>query len=219
MADNSYKVNAVAGEMDKLRRLADWTMKIDKVLARRRVPYSVKGVLGKSFSESFKRGGAPNKKWQALSAYTAAVRVKRGYPSNGPILVQGGGLRSLAADIFLERWSESGANGQALSDYANSGATLFSASITPYNFKATISGPKVNNMETHTQIAPNDDRRALLSAKNTGYVPARPFWYLNDAMVTDMQKAMSNYYMKAWVAEAKRTVYLTGTAFPMVGDG
>lgn len=153
---------------------------LDEMLDGKNV-YIMSGVsnaLEYSLSKNFTEQGAfLGRKWQNLSLTTMLARGNRGYNPSEPILVQSGHLRAAVLAPFQVMARSSG---------ATSGDGVNSAwSIKGKNLRITVSGAKVENQYGGMTGKSTKTFDGKLSKKKygTGFLPPRPFLYLNQKTV------------------------------------
>lgn len=153
---------------------------LDEMLSGKNV-YLMSGVshgLEYSLSKNFTEQGAfLGRKWQNLSATTRLARAHRGYNQTEPILVQSGHLRAAVLAPFQIMARSSGA---ASGDGVNSAWSIRGKSLS-----ITVSGAKVENQYGGMTGKSTKTFGGKLSKKKygTGFLPPRPFFYLNQRTV------------------------------------
>lgn len=153
-------------------------------------PAKIAGVtFGKHTQKVFNKQGkyGDGYGWQELSANTQAVRTARGYDPRKPILVQSGDLKRAAADTL--------ASG-GLSESGNKVAMR--ASAVPKLFSAEITGPKVENQFGGSIAGFGSIGGGSATRFGGGYLPARPFWNLNQTAMDSISQAIMTSVLRRW---------------------
>ena len=153
--------------------------------------------MGYHWDQAFARGGNSfgSPRWQNLTEATRNRRNVRAVlgqipDANAPILTQSGGLRKVAAKPFFtwpgyQRNASAQDSSPAYGD--ESGPLEMTASISPKNMRATITGNRVQNQFGG----------ALPDGR---YLPARRFWWFNPQLVQTMSSMTAERIMEDWAS-------------------
>lgn len=138
---------------------------------------SIADWVGIQLSKNFAREGQAGfvRPWQSLSEMTRNVRMERGYPGYGPILVQSGALKSAALAGF-----KSGSTGTY-----SAGGVSAAWNLTGNTLRWTIDGEKVENNWGGFMKGKSGKRAAIGSTGKvgrygSGFLPSRPFFFITD---------------------------------------
>lgn len=157
--------------------------------------------IGRNIERNFNKEGTPamGGGWAPLAAYTQVVRRDRGYNPEHPILQQTGELKDVVASP-LANWKVGTQNQVA------SGRGIGMVAWTgPLSFQAKISGRKVANHHGGTMPASDQPASANFDDNNPGYLPARPFFALNQSGVIQARDAITRKIMTDWAARSGQT--------------
>jgi hypothetical protein len=200
--------------LENLIRLRDWIGQIGTVIDRPDILLNIKGPVSDHLASNFDGEGHLVGGWQDITTATKKIRNDRGYGET-PILKQSGGLRKMAVESF-NNWHGERGTGRAAADpqAVNSSETLFSGSITSRKFHAAISGSKVQNQSSYTPNFFGWGRAKGASAgrvgKGVGYIPARPFWFINQPMLDESAHGVLRMSMLGWATLGEGLVARTG---------
>lgn len=192
---------SISSDLDKIVK---WIDKLQIIMNDPSIMATPVRSMGRFYGQNFAGEGIMlGRKWQRLAPMTREVRKERGYGETGPILVQSGQLRVMAADIFAgwsltnkrsAHWSDDGAL-----TYENDGPTSMTATMTPREFTATMSGPKVQHMsKQYLSVRFNSADRETPGRFGEGFQPTRPFWGFTGGMVAIMTEGLADKIMNNW---------------------
>lgn len=203
---------SVSIQSTDILRLISWVGQLDEVLAGREKWTRTVRTLGLYIDEAFASEGASltGRRWQGLSQMTREKRRGMGLNPDHPILQQRGSLRKTAAGN-LTGWIHGSAG------FTKRGVGVgMVASLTGSQFEATISGPKVeNNFGSMGRPAEKGDPRV-----GAGFLPARPFFYIDTRMNPIMANQMAESIMSQWQSKGKGATRTHGrmSILPMGGS-
>jgi hypothetical protein len=128
--------------------------------------------VARVWNRNFQGEGIAVGVWPQLSPYTQRMRRARGYGPQSPILKQTGALYRAAVSSLMDARGPKNSTGKGVA---------MNLSM-PDRGRAVmrISGEKVRNHYGH-------------KAKN---IPARPFWFVNGAVVAEATKALERWYQQ-----------------------
>lgn len=131
--------------------------------------WPVRGVA-RVWDRNFRGEGNRVGGWVPLRPYTNAVRRRKGFPEEHPILIQTGTLHRVAVRSLID----------ARGTKSSSGSGVSMTFRTPDKARAHLKlvGEKVKNQ--------SGDRRVRL--------PSRRFWYVDNEVVSEATKSLQKWY-------------------------